>query len=95
MLNMTNFAMELANKTTEEGLKAIGEVYLPSILIAWGILLAVTIIIALCTLKKGWGNFFLIFILPQIIFFVILLFIFLVPTLPKWTSGWCKGWLSG
>jgi len=95
VLNMTAFANELLNKTTEEGIKVIGEVFLPSILIAWSILIILTLIIAACVLKKGWGNFFIIFILPQIVFFVLILFIFVIPVLPNWTSELMKGWLSG
>ena len=95
MLNMTRFANELLNKTTEESIKAAGEIFLPSILIAWTILIILTLIIAIFILKKGWGNFFIIFIFPQIIFFVLILFIFVIPILPKWTSEWMVGWLSG
>ena len=95
MLNITTFANELLSKTADEGIKAMGEVFLPSILIAWAALIILTLIIAMCILKKGWGNFFLIFILPQVVFLVLILFIFVIPVLPKWTSELMKGWLTG
>ena len=95
MLNMTTFANELLSKTAEESIKAMGEVFLPSILIAWTVLIILTLIIAVCVLKKGWGNFFIIFILPQIVFLVLILFIFVIPILPEWTSGWMTGWING
>ncbi len=83
------------NVSNEQGLKIIGETFFPSVLIAWVILFVLTIIIALCVLKKGFKNFFLIFILPQIVFLVLILFIFVIPVLPKWTADWMVGWLSG
>ena len=97
MINITTLTNDLANKTTEEGIKIIGEVFLPSVLIAWAVLIILTVIIAVCILKKkkGFQNFFLIFILPQLVFLVLILFIFIIPILPKWTSELMKGWLTG
>ena len=95
MFNSTIFVNELANKTSEEVLKITGELFLPSILIIWFAILLITIIIALATIKRGWSNFFLIFILPNIIFLVLILFVFRIPILPEWTASWITGWLSG
>ena len=95
MFNATEIGQQLMNVSSEHGLKIVGELFLPSILLAWAALIILTLIIAACVLKKGWGNFFVIFVLPQIIFFVLILFIFVVPVLPKWTYDLMKGWLTG
>jgi len=95
MFNATEIGQQLLNVSNEEALKIIGQVFMPSILIAWLITVVLTIIIALCILKKGFNNFFIIFILPNIVFLVLILFIFVIPIIPEWTANLMKGWLSG
>lgn len=89
MLNMTTFANELFTKTTESGLQQIGNVFLPSVLIIWLLFVLLTFIIGLCTLKK-WKKFVLIFVLPQIVFLVMILLIFKFPLLIQWSTEWIR-----
>jgi hypothetical protein len=94
MINATAIGQELITLSSEEALKRMGEIFLPSILIAWFILLALTVLIAIKVLKKGWSKFFAIFILPQLIFLIFLVFTFIFPILPKYTGDWFTGWIS-
>lgn len=93
MINITNFANDLFNKTTESGLQQMGEVFLPSVLIVWLIVLTLTIVLALFTLNK-WKKFFLLFVLPQLVFLVLIILVFKFPFLPRLTADWFIGWLG-
>jgi len=86
MLNMTTIAEELITKSEEGALLHISEIFIPSILIAWITLILLTLFIAAIVKIKAWAKFFAVFIVPQLILMVILIFTFIVPVIPKWTG---------
>ena len=94
MINATAIGTELISLSQQEALKKMGEIFLPSILIAWLALLILTFLIALKLLKKSWAKFFAIFILPQLVFIIFLVFTFVFPILPEYTGHWFSGWLT-
>ena len=91
---MTELGTQLMNASTEEGLKIIGEIYMPSILIMLIAIFFITLMLGLIFVKKNFGNFVVIFLFPIIAAFIFLAIIFIFPMLPEWTASWFKGALT-
>ena len=94
MINNTLIAEELLKSTAEEGLKIMGEIFLPSMLIGILVTLVLMLLLGLITLRKGWGKFFIIFIIPLLIFVLIIIFTFIIPVIPKYTGDWLVGFIK-
>ena len=91
MINNTLIAEELLKSTAEEGLKIMGEIFLPSMLIGILVTLVLMLLLGLITLRRGWGKFFIIFIIPLLIFILIIIFTFIIPVLPRISGEWMQG----
>lgn len=95
MLNSTLICEQILEKSTEQSLKIIGEVFLPSFLLFWLGSLTLILIIGLAIIKKDLDKFFIVFIIPFLLGLVILIFTFVIPIIPKFTAGWFSGILGG
>jgi len=94
-LNSTIVKITAENITTEQSLKVLSEIFLPSFLMLWLGSILVTFILGLVSLKRDHDKILLIAIIPELILgVIILLFTFVVPVFPKLLGDLFSGMLQ-